>query len=119
MDEERITLRMGKDELQAMDAYLKAHPESGNRSLLARTAVREYINRDADVPAAPKRSDGIFVGLTKRQMTALDLMLESEEIYSIDEFVRYALDLHFKTEVEVNEAARNAYKTASLDVMQR
>ena len=51
MDDEKISLRIGKEDLRDMDAFLAEHPELGSRSLFIRTAVREYIRRDADALA--------------------------------------------------------------------
>lgn len=118
MDDERITLRMGKEELQQMDSFLEEHPELGNRSLFVRTAVREYINRDADV-SVPARSDGLFVGLTKAQMGALTTLKETGRIYSEEEYIRNILDQRLKNEVKTQQAEQNAYELALMAEMQR
>ena len=42
-DSGRITLRLEKDNLQLIDAFLEAHPDFRNRSQLARDAVQAFI----------------------------------------------------------------------------
>lgn len=47
MDDEKISLRISKEELQAMDRYLEEHPEEGSRSHFIKNAIRMSLNRDA------------------------------------------------------------------------
>ena len=90
MDDERITLRMGTDETSAMDAFLEEHPELGSRSLFIRTAVREYINRDAGVPAKPTGT-GVFVKLKKKQLDILSDSADEIGHDSVEEYIRVLL----------------------------
>ena len=78
MDDEKISLRIKSDELQELDAYLAEHPELGSRSLFIRTAVREFINRDACEITEEKPSAGrncVTVQLTEPQIAAIDSMV--------------------------------------------
>ena len=47
-DDKIISIRMGTEEVQVMDDFLDGHPDLGGRSLFIRTAIRQYIERDAD-----------------------------------------------------------------------
>ena len=78
MDDEKISLRIKSEELDEMDSYLEDHPELGSRSLFIRTAVRDYINRDACEVAPEQPSVGkncISVQLTEPQIAAIDSMV--------------------------------------------
>jgi Arc/MetJ-type ribon-helix-helix transcriptional regulator len=127
MDDERITLRMGQDEVQIMDSYLAKHPELGTRSLFIRTAVREYINRDAGVSAAKvvpqdcnvdrdayvEFHDGrgeIRVLLTKRQMDTMKNEIEELGLYlNAGELIRSWFAERYTTEGQRKIAAQDAY----------
>ena len=88
MDDEKITIRMGTDEIQIMESYLLDHPELGSRSNFMRTAVREYINRDADRTPADTNKSGTFIEFTKFERSVIDKMLETEPFIGLEEFVR-------------------------------
>ncbi len=45
MDGERITLRLEQEDLEIIDRFVDEHPEYSNRSLLARVAIRSFIER--------------------------------------------------------------------------
>lgn len=118
MEDERITLRMGTEEVQSMDSFLEERPELGSRSQFIRTAVREYINRDAGV-SAPSARPGVFVGLTETQMGALSALKESGRSYDDAEYIRKVLDRHFEKEDDFVNAGRDAYKVSTLEALKR
>ena len=69
MDEGKIiSLRMGTEELQTMDDYLQQHPEMGGRSLFIRSAIRAYVDRDADVAQTHKNEVAVTGLLDDRKM---------------------------------------------------
>jgi len=43
MDGERISLRLEPEDLALLDDFIQEHPEYSNRSNLARTAIRQFI----------------------------------------------------------------------------
>jgi len=88
MDDERITLRMGTDEVQIMDDYLLEHPELGTRSQFIRTALRKYIKGDATNTSVSDTGSGIFVRFTPAQLSMLQLWKERGNCFSEEEFVR-------------------------------
>lgn len=118
MEDERITLRMGSDDVQMMDAYIEDHPELGPRSRFIRTAVSAYINRDADV-RAPSGGTGVFVGLTETQMGALAALRKTGRSYGDAEYIRGVLQRHFETEENYLNAARDAYQVSFVEGLRR
>ena len=78
MDDEKISLRIKPEELRDLDNYLEDHPELGSRSLFIRTAVRDYMDRDAHEVAEKAPSAGkncVTVQLTEPQLAAIDSMV--------------------------------------------
>lgn len=118
MDDEKISLRIGGDELREIDAYLAEHPELGSRSLFIRTAVREYIRRDADVSAGPEPAgNGVFVRLTEAQMAALDALVGT--IYFDREAVMWSLvSKLIGAEGMAESEARKAFQMATSNIPQ-
>jgi len=130
MDDERITLRMGQDEVQNMDSYLDAHPELGSRSLFIRTAVREYINRDADVSAAQRSPQGniadrdacvvfpdgsgeITVRLPRRMVDTLNMEVEKLGTYlNAGELIRSWFTERHATEDQKKQIATETFERA-------
>lgn len=88
MDDDKVTIRMGTEEIQIMEAYLLDHPELGSRSNFVRTAVREYINRDADRTPADKNKDGIFIGLKEFERNTIRMVIEKDIFMNEEEFIR-------------------------------
>lgn len=120
MAEERITLRMGTEEVQAMDAYLDEHPELGNRSQFIRTAVREYVNRDADVAALSDKSDkGLFVQFTEAELATMATMAETGLVLNEQEFVRKAVSVAIGTDKVLAERAQAAYAFETSEMLKK
>ncbi len=68
MDEnERITLRLEKENLELIDAFLKENTSHGNRSQLVREAVQAYIQA---IRGAGIESRSTFLGTTSTSSTA-------------------------------------------------
>lgn len=119
MDDEKISLRIGKEDLRDMDAFLTEHPELGSRSLFIRTAVREYIRRDADALAEQEPAGGnvVSVRLTNAQLAAVDSLVGT--VYFNREAVMWALvsKLIGAEGVAENEA-RKAFQMATSNIPQ-
>ena len=109
MDDEKISLRISSKELQELDAYLSEHPELGSRSLFIRTAVREYINRDADVPrqTSDNGNTKITVEVTEYQMMVIDSLVG---VYAKDRADIFEKLL--KDKIDNGRLAGGAYKNA-------
>ena len=88
--ESSIGLRMGTADIQILDEFVAGHPELGGRSNIIRTAVLEYINRDAR--STPSDKKGIFVPLSEKTMITLQIIREKEGLHDTEaEFVEYHL----------------------------
>lgn len=112
MEDERITLRMGTEEVQTMDRFLDGRPELGSRSQFIRTAVREYINRDAGV-SAPSDRNGIFLKLTPSQMNSLARLRADGKSIDDAEYIRSVLNDRFSTVEKREQEAREAYESTT------
>ncbi|MDR0335272.1 MAG: ribbon-helix-helix domain-containing protein [Methanomassiliicoccaceae archaeon] len=89
MDDERITLRMGPSDVQVMDDYLEEHPELGTRSQFIRTALREYMKRDATcISVSDKKEAGLYVRFNPVELAALNVIKERGMCLNEEEFVR-------------------------------
>jgi len=130
MEDERITLRMGQDDVRTMDEYLEGHPELGSRSLFIRTAVREYINRDAGVSAAqgsprgigaerdvrvtfPDGSEDVTVHLSKRYVDAMGVEAGEKGLATIGELMRNILWEHYTTPESRKKTATESFERAN------
>ena len=111
----QITLRMGADEVQSMDSYLSEHPELGSQSMFIRTAVREYINRDADV--AVSDSDGILVRFTEAEMMAIDAVVKSGDAFDAADCVRLKIREFLRPQNADRSIANDAYRLATSDLV--
>ena len=88
MDDDKITIRMGTEEIQAMESFLLDHPELGSRSNFIRTTVREYINRDADRTPADNNKSGIFIELPEFEKNVMNEVMRMNFFVSEEEFIR-------------------------------
>ena len=110
MDDEKISLRISKEELQALDLYLEEHPEEGSRSHFIKNAIRSRLDRDAQAgkEEVEERPDGIFVKLPpylKASVYALgDTMYDSPGEY-IRALIRRDIDADGQKAKDVCERA--------------
>lgn len=111
----QITLRMGADEIQNMDSYLSEHPELGSQSMFIRTAIREYINRDAGV--AVSDSDGILIRFTEAEMMAIDAVVKSGDAFDAADFVRLKIREFLRPVDADQRIAHDAYRLATSDLV--
>ena len=108
----KITLRMGLDEIQQMEAFIEEH-DIGTRSDLIRAAIKEYIS--------PKGSDdsgmdgsGIFIRFSEVQLEALANLVKLGVCIDEEEFVRKCvMDVLISPET-LKESAEKALKTAQM-----
>ncbi|MCL2786037.1 MAG: hypothetical protein FWD81_02295 [Methanomassiliicoccaceae archaeon] len=83
---------MGAEEILAMGNYLVEHADLGlNTSQLIRTAVMKYIRGDAENTSSDKKGSGIFVRLSKTELAAVALALETGPYIDEEEFIRDSL----------------------------
>ncbi|MDR2866665.1 MAG: hypothetical protein LBV13_04615 [Methanomassiliicoccaceae archaeon] len=95
MEDEKITLRMGLSDVQIMDRYLEEHPELGKRSLFIRTAIMDYIKRDAKCGLSEKNDlkneGGIFIRLKQRELDTLGRIVDDSPYDSAEDFIKSML----------------------------
>ena len=107
-----ISLRMGNEELQEMDAYLQDHPELGGRSLFIRTAIREYIDRDADVPQT-RNGNEVAVRLANAEIDTIDSMVQDGIYIDRSDAIRQLLREQIVDREMMTELARSKHSAAS------
>ena len=62
MEDVKVTLRMGPEDLQIIDDFVDENPDIGNRSNLIRAAIRAYVSGDAPgIKNLREEESGIFV----------------------------------------------------------
>lgn len=93
MDDEKISLRISKEELQAMDRYLEEHPEEGSRSHFIKNAIRMSLNRDAQATtdignAETMGDDGVIHLKLPRVLQASVDSVVGEMYLSHSEYIR-------------------------------
>ena len=108
MDDEKISLRISKEELLALDLYLAKHPECGSRSHFIKNAIRSSLDRDARTEAVGRSSDDIIVKLPPYLKASVDAlaqtMYNSPEEY-ICELIRMDLDADRQKAKDVRDRA--------------
>ena len=109
-DDKIISLRMGTEEIQAMDDFLEGHPELGGRSLFIRTAIRQYIDRDADVQASTKNT--VEVRLSRAELETLQSMVDDGTYIDCADAIRELIRSKIVDDVKVTEVAQNKYSDA-------
>ena len=109
-DEKIVSLRMGTEELQKMDDFLEGHPELGGRSLFIRTAIRQYIDRDADVQASSKNT--VEVRRSRAELETIQSMVDDGTYIDGADAIRNMVRSKMVNEIKVTEVAQNRYSDA-------
>ncbi|MCL1984240.1 MAG: hypothetical protein FWG58_02420 [Methanomassiliicoccaceae archaeon] len=93
MDDEKAeikkTIRMGPSDYQLLVDYSEDHPELGGESNIIRTAIKEYIKRDARCTPVSDKEKGIFVPLSEKVLVALHMITEKGLQDTEAEVVKY------------------------------
>ena len=104
MDDEKVTLRMGVKEIQAMDDFLTERTDLGwTRSQFIRAAVAKYLQGDAVVTSSDK-GNGVFVFLNKMEWDAIAFATGNGPYRDEEEFIRCCI----RDTIAPNIAAKNA-----------
>ena len=109
-DEKIVSLRMGTEELQRMDDFLEGHPELGGRSLFIRTAIRQYIDRDADVPTSNKNT--VTVRLARTELETLQSMVDDGTYIDCADAIRNIIQNKFTMDPVVTKVLQTRYNDA-------
>ena len=110
-DDKIVSIRMGTEEIQAMDDFLGGHPELGGRSLFIRTAVRQYIDRDADVQTSNKNE--VAVRLSAAELETIDSMVDDGTYIDRADAIRSMMRNVMVNEVKVSELIKSKYEAAT------
>ncbi|MBO4552293.1 MAG: hypothetical protein J5673_03755 [Candidatus Methanomethylophilaceae archaeon] len=111
-DDKIISLRMGTEEIQAMDDFLEGHPELGGRSLFIRTAIRQYIDRDADVPVTSNKNT-VEVRLSAAELETIDSMIDDGTYIDRADAIRNMMRSIMVNEAKIGELAKSKYEAAT------
>ena len=106
-----ISLRMGTEDVQMMDEFLEGHPELGGRSLFIRTAVRQYIDRDADVRTTNKNE--VAVRLSAAELETIDSMVDDGTYIDRADAIRNMMRSMMVNESKIAELAQSKYQAAT------
>ena len=111
-DNKIVSLRMGEDEIQMMDEFLKGHPELGGRSLFIRTAIRQYIDRDADVQRTSNKNE-VAVRLSAVELETIDSMIDDGTYIDRADAIRNLMRSVMVDKAKVAELVQSKYEAAS------
>ena len=111
-DDKIISLRMGTEEIQAMDDFLEGHPALGGRSLFIRTAIRQYIDRDADVPVTSNKNT-VEVRLSAAELETIDSMIDDGTYIDRADAIRNMMRSIMVNEAKIGELAKSKYEAAT------
>ena len=125
-----ISVRMEIEDVQAIEDYLSKHPElANNRSLLIKNVLREYFNRDAEVPAEKTvsqevaerdvcvdlpgtKTSEIRLTLTRRHADTLRGAVDSGDFLTEGDFIRTLLKNEFMSNESLTNRVRENYERA-------
>ena len=110
-DEKIVSLRMGTEEVQKMDDFLEGHPELGGRSLFIRTAIRQYIDRDADVRTSKKNE--VTVRLAAAELETIDSMVDDGTYIDRADAIRSMVQKIMVNDVQITELIKSKYQAAT------
>ena len=111
-DDKIVSIRMGTEEIQAMDDFLGGHPELGGRSLFIRTAVRQYIERDADVPKTGSKNT-VEVRLSAAELETIDSMVDDGTYIDRSDAIRNIMRSMMVDNVKITELVQSKYEAAT------
>ena len=110
----KITLRMGTEELQALEDFMGERDleNKSNKSVFIREAIKRYMET-YDSPAGQMPSEGgIFVRLSDIHLDALNQLVQRGMCLNEEEFIRRCvLDKIVPKTVE-EEAIEDSFRTA-------
>ena len=110
-DNQIVSLRMGTEDVQFMDDFLKGHPELGGRSLFIRTAIRQYIDRDADVQTSNKNE--VTVRLSAAELETIDSMVDDGTYIDRADAIRHMMRSMMVNDAKITELVQSKYEAAT------
>lgn len=107
----KITLRMGMEELQALEDFMGEH-DLENKSNFIREAVRRYMETYDSPGASGAEGSGIFVRFSDIHLDALQQLVQRGICLSEEEFVRKCVLDRIVTKTVEEEAIEDSLRTA-------
>lgn len=105
-----VSFRMELEDLQTMDDYLAAHPELGGRSLFIRTAVRAFIDRDADVKTQATNDSAVTVRFAGAEKAVLRDMVDKGVYIDTEDAVRTMVRESMLDKTYIKEVMHSVYQ---------
>ncbi len=107
----KITLRMGTEELQALEDFM-GERDLENKSVFIREAIKRYMET-YDSPAGQVPSEGgIFVRLSDLHMDALNQLVQRGICLNEEEFIRRCVLEKIVPKTIEEEALSDSFRTA-------
>ena len=111
-DNQIVSLRMGTEDVQFMDDFLKGHPELGGRSLFIRTAIRQYIDRDAGVQGTSNKNE-VTVRLSSAELETIDSMIDDGAYIDRADAIRDMMRSMMVNNEKIAELVQSKYEAAT------
>jgi len=109
MDGERISLRLEKEDLELIDEFIDMTPDIGNRSQLARIAIRSYIEGASSRPI-PGADTRITVEVPRAAMRAIGVMVRDGIYKSVADAIEDSVRDAFITKEYAEEVKQRAFR---------
>lgn len=106
----KITVRMGTEDFQAMDAFMVDH-DLENKSIFVRDAIRAYME-SYDSRDQKTSEGGIFVRFSDLHMDALEQLVQRGICLDEEEFVRRCVLEKIVPKAIEEEAYADSFRTA-------
>ena len=107
-----ISMRMEARDIQSMDEFLEKHREIGGRSVFIRNAIREYIDRDADV-SHPIEKNEVAVKLAAAELDTIDSMIADGIYIDRSDAIRTMVRDKVSDREAIAEMAHSKYSAAA------
>jgi len=110
MDGERISLRLGCEELELIDRFIEEHPEFSNRSQLARIAVRSFIESKSEPEPPGTRSNRVVVEIPKLALEVIEGMTRAGIYNSVGGAIEDCVRKEFVSKEYLEEVKRKIFE---------
>jgi Arc/MetJ-type ribon-helix-helix transcriptional regulator len=115
MEDVKVTLRMGPEDLQIIDDFVDENPDIGNRSNLIRAAIRAYVSGDAPGnKSLREEGSGIFVRFSEIHLDVLSRLKDEGICLNEEEFVRKCVLDEIIPKGAQKETVENSFKLAQM-----
>lgn len=103
MNEERISLRLGFEELRLMDDFLDKHPEYTSRSQLARIALKAFIEGRKEESRKLASDTTVTIRVPPLALRAIKSLVRAGVYNTINEAIEECIRKEFISKAVVDE----------------